>query len=180
MQFGPCVALGDGSSSSCGLDPGDINFAHFHHRLEGPLRFLAICGQSFGEHARRDLLGDALAVAAPTAGALLPAIVDDRIRVSVGLLLIVGSDLKRECLVVSEGRASVQSEARDTADRELHFEHIARLARWEVARRMLDGADVAVGKVGGVKARRGLGFLVIPDLDRVLRHDHGLPSQDAV
>ena len=76
-----------------------------HHRVERALGFGAAGRHRLGQHARRDLPGDAPLVLAPAARALLAAVADDGVPVAVGLLLVVGGDLEREGLVVLERRA---------------------------------------------------------------------------
>jgi hypothetical protein len=58
--------------------------------------------------ARGDLPGDAPAVLAPTALALLAVIADDRVPVAIRLFLIVRRDLERKGLAVRERRAAVE------------------------------------------------------------------------
>ena len=75
-----------------GLDRGDVDFLHVHHRIESALRFIATGGKRVGQHARRDLPGNSPLIFAPPALALLSAITDDCVRVTVGLFLIFGSE----------------------------------------------------------------------------------------
>ena len=63
-----------------------------------------------GQHARRDLPGDAPLVFAPAALALLAAIADDGVPVAVGLLLIVSGDLEREGFVMLERGTAVEAD----------------------------------------------------------------------
>src|SRR5690606_30012648 len=58
------------SPAARGLDGGDVDLAHPHHRLERALGFLAARRQRLHQHARRDLPGDAPPVLAPAALAL--------------------------------------------------------------------------------------------------------------
>ena len=67
------------------LDGGDVDLLHRHHRLEATPCLLATGRQRLGQHARRDLPGEPPAILAPTAGAFLAAIADDRVPVAVGL-----------------------------------------------------------------------------------------------
>src|SRR5690349_4259264 len=83
-----------------GFDRGDVDLLHLHHRFEGALRFVAADRQRVGEDAWRDLPGDAPAILAPPALALLTGVADDRVPVAVGLLLGVGRDLEREGLAL--------------------------------------------------------------------------------
>jgi len=91
------------SAAPRGLDRGDVDLLHAHHRVECALCFIAAGRQRLGQHARRDLPGHAPLVLAPAARALLTAIADDGVPVAVGLLLIVGRDLEREGFVMHEG-----------------------------------------------------------------------------
>ena len=104
--------------SSCGgtsaaprrLDRGDVDLLHAHHRIKRALCFIAAGRQRLGQHARRDLPGDAPLVFAPAALALLAAIADDGVPVAVGLLLIVGGDLEREGFVMLERGTAVEAD----------------------------------------------------------------------
>src|SRR6478672_8988434 len=110
------------------LDRGHVNLLHFHHRFKRALGFSAAGGKRLGQHARRDLPGDAPSVFAPAALALLAAIADDGVPVAVGLLLIVGGDLEREGLVMFEHGAAVEPDTGDAGDGELDRQHVALLA----------------------------------------------------
>src|SRR3954466_7048890 len=57
-----------------GLDRGDVDLAHRHHRLEGAAPACAAGHGQLEQSARRDLPGEAPAVLAPAARALLAAI----------------------------------------------------------------------------------------------------------
>src|SRR5918995_1497495 len=70
-----------------GLDGGDVDLLHRHHRLEGTLGLTATSRKRVGQRARGDLPGEAPAVLAPTALAFRAAIADDRVPVAVRLLL---------------------------------------------------------------------------------------------
>src|SRR5690606_23154577 len=85
-----CVA----SATPRGLNRGDIDLLHGHHRLESAPRFLTPCRERFGQNPRRDLPGHAPLVLAPAARAFLATIADDRVPVAIGLFLIVGRDLE--------------------------------------------------------------------------------------
>src|SRR6266478_1470582 len=90
------------SAAPRGLDRGDVDLLHFHHRIKGTLCFRAADRQCLDQHARRDLPGDAPLVLAPAALALLATIANDGLPVAVGLLLIVGGDLEREGFIMFE------------------------------------------------------------------------------
>ncbi len=85
----PQVPLVSTSAPPRCLDGGDIDLLHRHHRLEGTLCLTATSGKRLGQRAGGDLPGEAPAVLAPTALALLAAIADDRVPVTIRLLLIV-------------------------------------------------------------------------------------------
>ena len=101
------------SAASRRLDRGDVDLLHRHHRLERALGLSAAGRHRVGQHARSDLPGEAPAVLAPAARALLAAVADDRVPVAVRLRLIVGGDLEGERLAVLERRAAVEAEARN-------------------------------------------------------------------
>src|SRR5688500_5911162 len=107
---GRLCAIARSSASPRRLDLGDVDFPHCHHRIEGALCFSAAGCQRIGQHAGRDLPGDAPLVLAPTALALLAAIPDDGVPVAIGLFLIVGGDLKRKSLVMLEDGTAVQAD----------------------------------------------------------------------
>jgi hypothetical protein len=106
------------SAAPRGLDRGDVDFLHIHHRIERAFCFSAAGSHRLYQHARRDLPGDAPFVLAPAARAFLAAIADDGIPVAVGLLLIVGRDLKREGFVMFERGPAIEAETWDAGDRE--------------------------------------------------------------
>src|SRR5918999_6337140 len=114
------------------LDLGDVDLLHVHHRIERALCFIAAHGERLGQHARRDLPGDAPLVLSPAARALLAAIADDGVPVAVGLLLIVGGDLEREGFAMLERGTAVEADARDAGNREFDRQHVALLAGWVV------------------------------------------------
>src|SRR4051812_42783950 len=88
------------ATASRRLDRGDVDLLHAHHRVKRALCFIAAGREGLGQHARRDLPGDAPLVFAPAARALLTAIADDSVPVAVRLLLIVGGDLEQEGFVM--------------------------------------------------------------------------------
>src|SRR5262249_4822076 len=137
---------------------------------ECALCFIAASGERLGQHARRDLPGNAPLVFAPAALAFLPAVADDGVPVAVGLVLIVGGDLEREGFVMFEHRAAVDTDARDAGNREFDDQHITCLAGWVVTRCTADGAHYAVGKGLGVEVGSSLSVLIVPEANRVLRH----------
>src|SRR5262249_45952452 len=98
------------SPAPCRLDRGYVDLSHPPHRIERPLCFVAAGSQRLGQHARRDLPGDAPLVFAPATLVLLAAITDDGVPVAVGLLLIVGGDLEREGFVVLERGTAVEAD----------------------------------------------------------------------
>src|SRR6266508_5969887 len=80
-EMRPQVPLVSTSAPPRCLDGGDIDLLHRHHRLEGTLCLTATSGKRLGQRAGGDLPGEAPAVLAPTALALLAAIADDRVPV---------------------------------------------------------------------------------------------------
>ena len=64
------------SAAAGGLDFGDVDLAHFHHRFEGAFGFSAAGRHRVRQHARRDLPGDSPAVFAPAACAFLAAVAE--------------------------------------------------------------------------------------------------------
>src|SRR5262245_48725529 len=108
------------SAAPRGLDRGDVNLLHAHHRIKRALCFIAAGRQRLGQHARRDLPRYAPPVLAPAARALLAPVADDGVPIAVGLWLIVGGDLEREGFVVLEDGAAVDAETGDACDGELH------------------------------------------------------------
>jgi hypothetical protein len=108
------------SAADRGLDPGDVDLVHLHHRGEGALGGLAAGSHGVGQDARGNLPGDAPLVLAPAGVALLAAVFDDGVPVAVGLFLGVGGDLEGESLGLLEGRPAVEADAGDAEDGELN------------------------------------------------------------
>src|SRR6476659_8383494 len=71
------------STATSGVDFRDVDFPHFHHRLESASGFLAAGGHGLCQSARSDLPGQAPAVLAPATGALLAAVIDNRVPITV-------------------------------------------------------------------------------------------------
>src|SRR5574338_738177 len=94
-----------------GLDPGDVDLAHGHHRLERALgRGSVRIVHRLQQHARGDLPGEAPLVLAPAAGAFLAAIADDGVPVAIGLRLVLGHDHEADSLVGLEQVSAVQTD----------------------------------------------------------------------
>ena len=91
--------------------------------------------------------------------AFLPAIADDGVPASIGLVLIVSRDLEGEGFVMFERRTAVDADTRDAGNREFDDQYITRFAGRVVAGRTVDGANRAVGEDCGVKAGGRLGAL---------------------
>src|SRR4249920_2282618 len=151
-----------------GLDGGDVDLLHRHHRLEGTLGLTATSRKRIGERARGDLPGEAPAVLAPTARAFLAAVADDRVPVAVRLFLIVRRDLEGKGLAVLEHRAAIETETGNAQNGELHRQYIALLAARVITGRLVNSGHFTVRKGGGVEARRLMRVLVEPEADRVL------------
>src|SRR5258708_25239416 len=80
-----CLTLGGG------LDLGDIDFLHRHHRFKRALRLGRVfVGRQLDQPSRGDLPGEAPFVLAPAALAFLAAILGDRVPVTVSFCLILG------------------------------------------------------------------------------------------
>ena len=125
-----------------------------------------IASNALRHNARRDLPRPAPFVLAPAARALRAAVADDRVPITVGLRLVVGCSLKRERLAVLERFSAVEAKAWHAAHRELNRQDIAPVAAGIVGRRPVYGADRAVGKGPGVKARSVFRVMVEPQADR--------------
>src|SRR5207342_2016385 len=95
-----------------GLDLGDVDLLHRHHRLECPPGTVAALGREFDQQARRDLPGKAPSVLAPAAHALFAAIFGDGVPQPVGLFLVVGQDDEAHGLVRLEVRPAVETDER--------------------------------------------------------------------
>ena len=129
--FSPAV---DDRAAPRRLDRGDVDLPHGHHRVERALCFVAAGRHRLGQHARRDLPGDAPFVLAPAARRF-PGRHCRRSRSSSGRsLLVVGGDLEREGFVVLERGPAVEADAGDAGDGEVDRQHVARLAGRVVAR----------------------------------------------
>src|SRR5229473_5065868 len=152
------------------FDRGDVDFLHTHHGIECTLCFIAAGRQRLCQHARRNLPGDAPLVLAPAARTLLASIADNGVPVAVGLLLIIGGDLKRESFVMLERGTAVEADAGDAGDCEFHRQHVALLAGWVVTGCTVGDTHCAVGKGFGVEAGSRLCILIVPQQNRVLGH----------
>jgi hypothetical protein len=74
-----CAAASPIAVPACGLDGGDVDFPHRHHRLEGALGGSTIrVGDRFHQGVRRDPTRHAVFVLAPSARAFATADADDR------------------------------------------------------------------------------------------------------
>src|SRR4030081_1460840 len=152
------------------FDRGDVDFLHAHHGIECALCFSAAVRQCLCQHARRDLPGDAPLVLAPAARTLLASIADNGVPVAVGLLLIIGGDLKRESFVMLERGTAVEADTGDAGDCEFNHQHVSLLAGWVVTGCTVDATHGAVGKGFGVEAGSSLCVLIVPQANRVLGH----------
>src|SRR6059058_1456170 len=156
------------SASPRGLDGGNVDLLHRHHRLEGALFLTATRRKRLGQRARGDLPGEAPAVLAPTALAFRAAIADDRVPVTVRLFLILRRDLEGKGLGMPERRAAVETETGNAQDGELHRQHIALLAARIVTGSLVNSRYFTIRKGDGVEARRLMRVFVEPEADRVL------------
>src|SRR6266571_1134248 len=156
------------SASPRGLDGGDVDLLHRHHRLEGALCLIASGCKRVGQRTRRDLPREAPAVLAPTALAFRSAIADDRVPVTVRLFLILCRDLEGKGLGVPERRAAVETETGNAQDGELHRQHIALLAARIVTGSLVNRGYFTIRKGDGVEARRLMRVFVEPEADGVL------------
>lgn len=151
-------------SSASGLDLRDVDLDHLHHGFHHALGCgLVRAGHSLYEYARYDLPVEPKFVLAPAAGDSLSAVVDDRVPVTVRLLLSVSKYLKRYRLVKGTFGTTVQADERLTQYGELHRQNIARLAVGIVGRGLVDGGDMAVGERCGVELRRLFRIFVEPE-----------------
>ncbi|MNI72058.1 hypothetical protein D3C73_1279780 [compost metagenome] len=108
--------------------------------------------------------------------AFLATVADDGIPQAIGLGLVLGGNLERERFAVLEGRAAIEPDTGDTADREFDGEDVTLLAVGEVARRVMHGGYFTVGK-GLCVERGGLQrTAVVPDADGVLVSHGGAPQ----
>src|SRR5581483_9824761 len=105
------------------------------------------------KNAWRDLPGEAPPVLAPAAGALLAAVVDERVPVAVGLGLILGDHDEADRFVRPEVGASVEADELLAEHAELDRQLVPFFAAGKVRRRAVRGADMTVGKDRGVELR---------------------------
>lgn len=122
------------SAAACGLDCGDVDLSHFHHRIKCAFGFSAADRHRVRQHARRDLPGDSPAVFTPAARAFLAAVADNRIPVAIRFLLGISRNLEGERLSVRKLRPAIETHTRNAEDGEFHREDFALLAAGKVAR----------------------------------------------
>src|SRR5512138_3388141 len=156
------------SAAASGLDLGDVDLTHLHHRIEGAFGFGATGRHRVRQHARRDLPGDSPTVPAPPASALLAAMADNRIPIAIRFLLRISRNLEGERLAVFELRPTIETQTRNAEDGEFHREDFAFLAAGKIARGFVNRGYLTVRECGGVEARRILRILVKPKADGVL------------
>src|SRR6185369_13891577 len=113
--------------------------------------------------------GKAPFVLAPAACALLAAVADDGVPVTVGFGLVGGRDLKRERFAVLERGPAVEPDAGNTKHREIDRQYLSFLPGRKISGREVHGANGRVRKGLGIEAGRFLGVAVVPDADRILR-----------
>src|SRR4029079_4410733 len=71
-------------------------------------------------------------------------------------------------LAVLECRSPVQTQTGNAQEGKLHRQFIPRLTARVVSRRLVNRGDLAIGKGGGIEARRPMGVLVEPEAERIL------------
>jgi hypothetical protein len=67
-------------------------------------------------------------------------------------------------------RPSVETEAANASDRKFDHQNVSLLSGWIVTGCAVDGTNCAIGKGLAIEASSGLGILIVPDANRVLRH----------
>src|SRR5687767_12753778 len=151
------------------FDCSDVDFLHFHHRVERALSRsgIGICDR-LSEGDRRDLPRQSPFVLAPPARAFLAAVADDRVPVTIRFRLVLRRDLKRERFVVLERGSAVEPEAGNAQYGEVDGEHVPLLPRREVSRCTVHRADRRIGKGLGVEPRRFFGIAIVPKTNRIL------------
>src|SRR5688500_12101109 len=71
-----------GLAGGSGLERGDVDLLHLHHRVEDALAARRVAVHRLGKDARGDLPRHPPLVLAPAAHRFLPAVVDDRVPVA--------------------------------------------------------------------------------------------------
>src|SRR6188768_3491849 len=106
--------IGATSTAARRLDGSDVDLFHLHHRIERAFGGGSIgIGDRFRQGDRRNLPRQSPFVLAPAARALLAAVADDGVPVTVRFSLVSGCDLEREGFVVLERGSAVEPEARN-------------------------------------------------------------------
>lgn len=110
---------------ACGLDRGDVDLPHRHHRVHRTLGCNAIrVRRRRQQRARSDLPRKTPAVLAPTAHAFLAAVADDSVPQAVGLGLILGEDNEADRFVGDELRTAIEAQKIAPANGELNEEFL--------------------------------------------------------
>src|SRR5262249_24595696 len=154
------------AAPSC-FDGGDVDLPHRHHRVEGTLCLTAPSCKRIGQRARSNLPGETPAVLAPPTRALRAAIADDRVPVTVRLLLLLRRDLEGNGVGVLEHRSAVDAKTGNAQNGELHCQHIVLLPSRIVAGSLVNTGDFTIRKGGCVEPRRLERVFVEPETDRI-------------
>ena len=155
------------SAAASGLDLGDVDLTHLHHRIEGAFGFSATGRDRVRQHARRDLPGDSPTVPTPPASALVAAVADNRIPIAIRFLLRISRNLEGERLAVFKLRPTIETQTRNAKDGEFDREDFAFLAARKIAGGFVNRGYFTVWERGSVEARRILSILVKPKADGV-------------
>lgn len=71
---------------------------------------------------------------------------------------------------MSEGWPTIETDAGEAEDGEVHGQHIASLASRIIARRAVNYADMAIRECRGIEGRRRFGIALIPEAKNGLGH----------
>src|SRR5215210_5382889 len=126
MKTAPVSLRIDVFASERGLDPGDVDFVHGHHRRERALGRAAVgIVHRLEQDAWGDLPREAPFVLAPAARAFLAAGADDRVPVAVGFFLVFGYDHEADRFVGLEVGTAVEADERLAEDGEVDGQLLA-------------------------------------------------------
>ncbi len=157
------------STAKRSLNYTDIDLGHFHHRIESAFGSSRVGVRNGSRQNHRNYLPrHTPLVLTPTTSAFLTIVTNDCVPITIRFGLIIGCDLERKSFALRECSTTVESEAWDTHDSELHGQNVTLFPRREITRRAVQSANERIWKCICIEACCIFGAAVIPNANRVL------------